>query len=61
MKTAVFAIVPNAAQAETIVDELRVSGFLNTDVSVLFPDVARELRIRRINSIGAPGVNRHHL
>ena len=39
MKTAVFAIVPNAAQAEAIVDELRVSGYANSDVSVLFPDV----------------------
>jgi hypothetical protein len=54
MKTAVFAIVPNAAQAETIVDELRVSGFSNTDVSVLFPDVEGNHEFAHTNSTKAP-------
>jgi hypothetical protein len=39
MKNAVFAIVSNAVQAESVVDELRLAGFSNSDVSVLFPDV----------------------
>jgi hypothetical protein len=38
MKSAVFAIVSNPNQAEAIVDELRLAGFSNNDVSVLFPD-----------------------
>jgi hypothetical protein len=53
MKTAVFAIVPNATQAEGIVDELRVSGFSNTDVSVLFPDVEGSHEFAHTNSTKA--------
>ena len=38
MARSVFCIVHNRAQAETIVDQLKASGFSNTDISVLFPD-----------------------
>ena len=38
MKRAVFCIVKTVAQAETIADELRIAGFSNNDISVLFPD-----------------------
>jgi hypothetical protein len=39
MKSAVFALVSNAVQAESLVDQLRGAGFSNHDVSVLFPDI----------------------
>jgi hypothetical protein len=35
---AVLGLVSNHAQAETIVDDLRNSGFANNDISALFPD-----------------------
>jgi hypothetical protein len=35
---AVLGLVANHAQAETIVDDLRNSGFANNDISALFPD-----------------------
>lgn len=54
MKSAVFAIIPNAAQAEAIVDELRVSGFSNNDVSVLFPDVEGTREFAHTKSTKAP-------
>jgi hypothetical protein len=54
MKSAVFAIVPNAAQAEAVVDELRVSGFSNNDVSVLFPDVEGTREFAHTKSTKAP-------
>jgi hypothetical protein len=54
MKSAVFAIVPNAAQAEAVVDELRVSGFSNNDVSVLFPDVEGTREFAHAKSTKAP-------
>jgi hypothetical protein len=54
MKSAVFAIVPNAAQAEAIVDELRVSGYSNSDVSVLFPDVEGTREFAHAKSTKAP-------
>jgi hypothetical protein len=38
MKRAVFGIVKTIAQAETIVDALRIAGFSSNDISVLFPD-----------------------
>jgi hypothetical protein len=38
-KTAVFGIFKNVTQAETTVDRLLASGFLNDDISVLMPDV----------------------
>jgi hypothetical protein len=38
MAKAVFGLVDNEFQAERIVDELRVAGFSNNDISVLFPD-----------------------
>lgn len=39
MKSAVFAILSNAVQAESVVHELRLAGFSNNDISVLFPDI----------------------
>ena len=54
MKLAVFAIVPNAVQAEAIVDELRLSGFSNNDVSVLFPDVEGTREFAHSKSTKAP-------
>ena len=40
MAKAVFCIAQSEAQATTIVDELKASGFSNNDISVLFPDKA---------------------
>jgi hypothetical protein len=54
MKLAVFAIVPSATQAEGIVEELRLSGFSNNDVSVLFPDVEGSREFAHANSTKAP-------
>src|ERR671924_837539 len=38
MKKAVFCIAKTQTQAEMIVDQLKMEGFLNNDISVLFPD-----------------------
>jgi len=38
MAKAVFCIARNETQAERIVAELRAAGFLNDDISALFPD-----------------------
>jgi hypothetical protein len=38
MKHAVYGIANTAAQANAIIEKLRSTGFLNTDISVLFPD-----------------------
>jgi hypothetical protein len=54
MKSAVFAIVPHASQAEAIVDQMRVSGFSNRDVSVLFPDVEGKHEFAHSKSTKAP-------
>jgi hypothetical protein len=54
MKTAVFAIVSNAVQAEAVVDELRLAGFSNSDVSVLFPDVEGTQEFAHEKSTKAP-------
>jgi hypothetical protein len=54
MKLAVFAIVSNAVQAESVVDELRLAGFSNNDVSVLFPDVEGTHEFAHANSTKAP-------
>jgi len=54
MKTAVFAIVSNAVQAEAVVDELRQAGFSNSDVSVLFPDVEGSREFAHEKSTKAP-------
>jgi len=54
VKSAVFAIIPSAIQAEAIVDELRLSGFLNSDVSVLFPDVEGSREFAHTKSTKAP-------
>jgi len=35
--TAAFGIYPNRAQVENAVDALKLAGFRNTDISVLFP------------------------
>jgi hypothetical protein len=38
MSKAVFGIATTYVQAETIVDRLKIAGFSNSDISVLFPD-----------------------
>src|SRR5436189_2291854 len=38
MSKSVFCLCATAGQAENIVDGLRVAGFSNNDISVLFPD-----------------------
>ena len=38
MAKAVFGLVDTESQAERIVDNLKVAGFRNNDISVLFPD-----------------------
>jgi len=38
MSTSVFCIAPTRIMAENIVTELKVSGFSENDISVLFPD-----------------------
>ena len=38
MKRSVYCIARTVEQAETIVEHLRVGGFSNNDISVLFPD-----------------------
>lgn len=40
MSKAVFGIATTYAQAETIVDRLKIAGFSNNDISVLLPDKA---------------------
>ncbi len=54
MKSAVFAIVSNAVQAEAVVDDLRLAGFSNSDVSVLFPDVEGTQEFAHAKSTKAP-------
>lgn len=38
MKKAVICIAQSTPQAEAIVDQLKIAGFSNNDISVLFPD-----------------------
>jgi hypothetical protein len=38
MAKAVFCIAKSEAQAASIVDQLKIAGFSNNDISVLFPD-----------------------
>ena len=38
MKRSVYCIAKTVEQAEVIVDKLRIAGFSNNDISVLFPD-----------------------
>jgi hypothetical protein len=38
MSKAVFGLVDNESQAESIVDSFKAAGFSNNDISVLFPD-----------------------
>lgn len=38
MSKAVFGIVTTYAQAEVVVDRLKIAGFSNNDISVLLPD-----------------------
>jgi hypothetical protein len=40
MKKAVFCIAKTHTQAEGIVDQLKIAGFSNDDISALFPDKA---------------------
>src|SRR5512140_2406948 len=37
-KKSVFCLARDDAQAMQIVDDLKLAGFMNTDISVLFPD-----------------------
>jgi len=55
MKSAVFAIVANPIQAEAVVDELRLAGFSNNDVSMLYHDSEGTLEFAHANSTKAPG------
>jgi len=54
MKSAVFAILSNPVQAEAVVDELRLAGFSNNDVSVLFPDTEGTFEFAHAKSTKAP-------
>lgn len=54
MKSAVFAIVSNPVQAEAVVDELRLAGFSNSDVSVLFPDMEGTREFAHAKATKAP-------
>jgi hypothetical protein len=54
MKSAVFAIVSSPLRAESVVDELRLAGFSNNDVSVLFPDVEGTREFAHAKSTKAP-------
>lgn len=38
MKRSIYCIARSVEQAEAIVEALRVDGFSNNDISVLFPD-----------------------
>jgi hypothetical protein len=38
MKQAVYGIADSRAQANSIVERLQANGFLNSDISILFPD-----------------------
>src|SRR5258708_6286530 len=40
MATAVFCLAPSEEIARNIIDRLQEAGFLNNDVSVLFPDTS---------------------
>jgi hypothetical protein len=53
-KTAVVGILSNPIQAEAVVDELRLSGFSNADVSALFPDAAGSHEFAHVRSTKAP-------
>jgi hypothetical protein len=54
MKSAVFAIVSNPVQAESVVADLRQGGFANDDISVLFPDVQSTREFAHSKSTKAP-------
>ena len=43
--TAVFGIYPNYGAVEAAVDALKMAGFRNTDISVLFPENIRHKRL----------------
>lgn len=54
MKSAVFAIVSNPIQAESVVHELRLAGFAHNDISVLFPDMVGTQEFAHAKSSKAP-------
>jgi len=54
MKSAVFALVSSPLLAESIVDELRLAGFSNNDVSVLFPETEGTREFAHVKSTKAP-------
>jgi hypothetical protein len=54
MAKAVFCILRTQAQAESVVDSLRASGFSNNDISVLFPDKTSSREFAHQKSTKAP-------
>jgi len=48
MKSAIFAFFASSFRAESVVNELRLAGFPNSDVSVLFPDTVTTHDFARI-------------
>jgi len=53
-KKAVFCIARDVAQAARIVDDLKVAGFSNNDISVLFPDKGTSRDFAHEHSTKAP-------
>lgn len=54
MKKSVYCIAKTTAQAEMIVDRLKVAGFSNNDISVLFPDKSTTKDFAHEKSTKAP-------
>lgn len=54
MKKAVYCIAKTTAQAEMIVDRLKVAGFSSNDISVLFPDQSTSKDFAHEKSTKAP-------
>ena len=54
MAKAVFCIAETDFQAETIVNELRIAGFLDSDISVLLPDMTESNDFGRETRATAP-------
>jgi hypothetical protein len=46
VKKALFGLARSEDQAASIVDQLKVAGFSNSDISVLFPDRTRKQALR---------------
>jgi len=54
MERAVYGIAKTRAQAESVVDQLRSTGFSGEDISVLFPDTAGSRDFAHEKSTKAP-------